>query len=110
MIEYGDWRVAVEVTSMNPRVVASLSYTGAYDEELAIPGQMVHFYDDGSVPTTSARKMDTYLGKLRTLMLLDGTSNSKPPLRYRLARLAGEAFAELGAPRLFSMLARFFQP
>ena len=62
------------------------------------------------MPTVSARNMDTYLAKLRTVMLLDGPSNSKAPRPHRLARYAGKTVADAGPVRIGSALLKLFRP
>ena len=109
-VRYGDWPVGVKLKDLDHHTIAGLSYTGAYDEEWAIPGQAVHFYDDGSVPTSSARKMDTYLAKLRTLMLLEGASNSRAPWRHRVARYARKTLAGADPLKIVSGLVKLLRP
>ena len=70
----------------------------------------MHFYDDGSVPTSSARKMDTYLAKLRTLMLLEGASNSRAPWRHRVARYARKTLADADPLKIVSGLVKLLRP
>ena len=108
-IRYRDWPVRVRLAGLDHRTLAGLSYTGAYDEARGFPGQHVHFYDDASVPTVSARNMETYLAKLGTVVLLDGASNSKAPWPYRLARYAGKTVADAGPVRIGSVLLKLFR-
>lgn len=109
-VEYRDWPVGVRLTDLDRRTLADLSYTGVYDEEWEIPGQSVHFWEDMSRPNASARNMDTYLAKLRALAALDGRTNSRAPWRYRLARFARKAAAEIKPGAVASTALRMFRP
>ena len=109
-IRYGDWPVGVKLKDLEHRTIAVLSCTGVYDEEWAIPGQAVHFYDDGSVPTSSARNMDTYVEKLRTLMLLEGATNSRAPWPHRVARYARKTLTDTDPLKIVSGLVKLLRP
>ena len=109
-VEYGDWPVGVRLSDLDRRTLADLSYTGVYDEEWEIPGKSVHFWEDMSRPTGSARNMDTYLWKLRTLAALDGRTNSRAPWRYRLGRVVRKAVAEVKPGAAISTILRVFRP
>lgn len=109
-IRYGDWPVAVQLTDVECGTLAHLSYTGAYDEAMGVPGQAVHFYDDTSEPLMSARNMDAYLKKLHRLMLLDGASNTKAPWRYRLTRYVRKKATEAGPLEIVSALTKLLRP
>ena len=68
-----EWPVRVRLAGLDSGTLEVLGHAGPYGGIWkAIPGQAVHFYDGGSVPTRSARDMNAYLGKLCALMLLDG--------------------------------------
>ena len=58
----------------------------------------------------SARSMDAYLTKLRSLMLLDGASNTKVPWRYRFARYVRKTTAEAGPLGIASAVAKLLLP
>ena len=109
-VEYGDWPVGVGLTDVDRRTLADLSYTGVYDEEWEIPGKAVHFWEDMSLPTRSARNMDTYLAKLGTLAALDGRTNSKAPWRYRVGRWVRKAAADVKPGTVVSALSKLLRP
>ena len=109
-IRYGDWPVAVRLTEVERGTLARLSWTGAYDEARAVPGQAVHFYDETSEPLMSARNMDAYLTKLGRLMLLDGASNTKAPWQYRLARYVRKTGTGAGPLEIVSTLVKLLRP
>ena len=68
-----EWPVRVRLAGLDGVALENLGHAGPYGGTWkAIPGQAVHFYDGGSVPTRSARDMNAYLGKLCALMLLEG--------------------------------------
>jgi len=56
------------------------------------------------------RWRDAYLTNLRSLMLLDGASNTKAPWRYRLARYARKTAAEAGPLGIASAVANLLRP
>lgn len=109
-IVYADWPVGVRLTGVDRRTLADLSYTGVYDEEWEIPGQALHFYEDTSVPTDSARNMDTYQSKLRTLAVLDGRTNSRAPWRYRVRRFVRKTVADVRPGAVASTLLKLWRP
>ena len=109
-IVYEDWPVGVRLSDLDRRTMADLSCTGVYDEEWEIPGQSVHFWEELSVPTRSARNMDAYLSKLRTLAVLDGRSNSRAPWRYRLGRYARRVVSDVKPGVLVSALLKIWRP
>ncbi|MDE0450786.1 MAG: hypothetical protein OXI90_03340 [Gammaproteobacteria bacterium] len=72
-----EWPVRVRLAGLDGGTLESLGHARPYGGIWkAIPGQAVHFYDGGSVPTKSARHMDAYLGKLCALMVLDGAPDA----------------------------------
>ena len=109
-VVYEDWPVGVRLTDLDRRTLANLSCTGFYDEEWEVPGMTVHLWEDSSLPTHSARNMDAYLMKLRTLAALDGRSNSRAPWRYRLGRWARTAVAEVNPAAVASALFKALRP
>ena len=109
-VDYGDWPVGVRLTDLDRCTLADLSCTGVYDEEWEMPGKSVHFWEELSVPTRSARNMDTYLSTLRTLAALDGRSNSKAPWRYRLGRYVRKAAADAKPGAVASVLLKLLRP
>ena len=109
-IRDSDRPVAVRLTDVERGTLARLSWTGAYDEARGVPGQAVHFYDETSEPLMAARNMDACLTKLRTLMLLDGASNTKSPWQFRLARYVRKAVTEAGPLGITPALAKLLRP
>lgn len=109
-IVYAEWPVGVRLTDLDRRTLADLSCTGVYDEEWKIPGQSVHFWEELSVPSRSARNMDAYFSKLCTLAVLDGRSNSRVPWRYRLGRYARRVAADVRPGTLVSALLKIWRP
>ena len=109
-VEYGDWPVGVRLTDVDRRALADLSCTGVYDEEWEIPGKSVHFWEDMSRPTRSARNMDTYLAKLAKVAALDGRTNSKAPWRYRAGRYARKVAGDVKPVGILLGLSKLFRP
>ena len=109
-VDYGNWPVGVRLDDVDRRTLADLSWTGVYDEEWEIPGKSVHFWEDMSRPTSSARNMDTYLAKLGTLAALDGRTNSKAPWRYRVGRWVRNAVSDVKPGAVVSVLSKVLRP
>lgn len=108
-IRYLAWPVGVRLPDLSEEVLTSLSYSGAVDRRCEVPGNtQVHFYDDSSNPAESRRNMDTYLRKLRTLMLMHGATNSKLPLKLSIYRRIHKVLQNVGFFWLVRKLLTFF--
>jgi hypothetical protein len=59
-VEYEAYPIALRLR-MTPQRAAALSWQGSDDTA------MIHLYNDGCVPTSSAAHMQAYLGRLATL-------------------------------------------
>lgn len=63
-VEYGDYPVSVKLKGLTKRLAAQLSWEGSSDLD------KIHLYDDGCVPTDSAKKMQAYMQRLSILAKL----------------------------------------
>ncbi|HWR76613.1 MAG TPA: hypothetical protein VN283_05310 [Thiobacillus sp.] len=63
-VKYDEYPVAVQLEGIGPATAAKLSWKGDDNPD------EIFLYNDGCVPTHSAKNMDTYLAKLQILAKL----------------------------------------
>jgi len=63
-IDYEKYPVAVKIKGLTAKVAAKISYKGSVDLE------NIYLYNDGCIPTKSAKNMQAYLNRLEVLAKL----------------------------------------
>ena len=63
-LDYGDYPVSMPLKGLGIATLQKLSYNGDGS------GNRIYLYDDGCIPTSSAKAMSSYLEKLKILIRL----------------------------------------